>query len=182
MYFGNIKPFSIENGSGIRVSLFVSGCRNHCEQCFSKQTWDFKYGQLFDKAAADQIISQLQQDYCAGLTVLGGEPMEPENQQELLPFLKRVKAEVPSKTIWVYTGFYLGDDLKLYDLLQTGEMACRAQTPIFSDLLAQIDILVDGRFDYRKRNISLSFRGSENQRIINIPETLAKQKVILAEL
>lgn len=182
MYFGNIKSFSIENGSGIRVSLFVSGCRNHCEQCFSKQTWDFNYGRRFDEDTADRIIAQLQQDYCAGLTVLGGEPMEAENQQELLPFLKRVRAEVPDKTIWVYTGFYLGDDFKLYDLLQTGDMAIRAQTPFFEELLAQIDILVDGRYDYRKRNIALNFRGSENQRIIDVRRSLSEKKIVLAEL
>lgn len=182
MNFGNIKPFSIENGTGVRVSLFVSGCRNHCEQCFSRHTWDFDYGQVFDRSVEDQVIEMLKPEYCTGLTVLGGEPMEAENQKELLPFLKRVKEAVPEKTIWIYTGFVLGDDLKLYDNLQTGDMHTRAQTEYFPEILKLIDVLVDGRFEVDRKNISLSFRGSENQRIINVKETLKSGRITLLEL
>ncbi len=107
MNYGNIKPYSIENGVGVRVSLFVSGCRNHCRGCFSAQTWDFGFGEPFTKEVEDHILELLRDDFENGLTVLGGEPMEPENQEALVPFLRRVREELPKKDIWMYTGFVL---------------------------------------------------------------------------
>jgi anaerobic ribonucleoside-triphosphate reductase activating protein len=195
MYYGNIKPFSIENGTGVRVSLFVSGCRNCCKNCFSQQTWDFQYGEPFTEEVEDRIVEMLQRPYVEGLTVLGGEPMEPENQETLLPFLQKVRQNCPDKNVWIYTGFRLEKQEKsrekmqdqtacpfiLHDYEKTGPLAFRANTEYLPQILALTDILVDGRFEEDKKNLILSFRGSENQRILNMKETLATGEFVLSE-
>ncbi len=170
MYYGEIKKRDIANGWGVRVSLFVSGCRNACPHCFNKDTWDFKFGTPFTENTAEEIIKALAPDYINGLTLLGGEPMEPENQEELLRLTERVKAEMPNKDIWCFTGFTL-EELQSRD--------CRANTQFLKPLLSNIDILVDGRYVEALKNISLQFRGSENQRIIDLNATREKGEITL---
>ncbi len=170
MYYGEIKNRDIANGIGVRVTLFVSGCRNHCKNCFQPQTWDFEYGKPFGKETEDYIIELLDSDYISGLTVLGGEPFEPSNQESLLPFLKRVKGELPKKDIWMFTGFTL-EELR--------DANCRACTPHTEDILNIIDVLVDGRFVEELKDITLRFRGSKNQRLIDMKETIKKGEVVM---
>lgn len=172
MHIGQIIFADSANGIGIRVSLFVSGCTNCCPDCFQKETWDFNFGQLFTKEIEDKIIEELKKPYYDGITLLGGEPFEMENQKGLLPLIRRIKKELPSKTIWAYTGF-------LYeDLIKNG----KRHIDITDEILDSIDILVDGRFILSKYNISLNFRGSENQRIIDIKKTRKEGKIILSSL
>ena len=170
MHYGEIKDCDIANGIGVRISLFVSGCRNRCPHCFQPQTWDFTYGDPFTAEVEDKILSMLRPTYIQGLTVLGGEPMEAENQRDLLPFLRRVRDAYPTKTIWIYSGF-------TYEELH--DPACRARCEATDGILSLIDVLVDGRYVEEKRNISLRFRGSENQRLIDLRKTLAAGSVIL---
>lgn len=170
MNYCNVKNCDIANGVGVRVSLFVSGCRNRCKNCFQPETWDFNYGKPFDEQTEEKLIKMLAPSYINGLTVLGGEPMEPENQRALLPFLKKVKADYPQKTIWLYTGFTL-EELRSPD--------CRAHTEYTEEILKLLTVLVDGRFVEEKKNISLRFRGSENQRLIDVAATLAAGSVTL---
>ncbi len=170
MNYGNIKTYSIENGTGVRVSLFVSGCRHHCRECFNPETWDFSYGEPFTKEAEEEIIEAMKPDYMAGLTLLGGDPTEPENQEALLPLLRRIREELPGKTVWVYTGY-------LYeDFLPGGRAHCDAT----DEFLALCHVMVDGPFILEQKDISLKFRGSKNQRIIDLPQTIASGEVILA--
>ena len=164
MYYGNIKKTDIADGDGVRVSLFVSGCRNCCKGCFQPETWDFKYGTEFTQETENQILEFLRPSYISGLTVLGGEPFEEENQRILAPFLRKVKETYPSKTIWCYTGYILEKDL----LPEYGRKHCEAT----GEMLKYIDILVDGPFIEEQKNISLKFRGSENQRILKLKEIL----------
>ena len=164
MYYGNIKKTDIADGDGVRVSLFVSGCRNCCKGCFQPETWDFKYGTEFTQETENQILEFLRPSYISGLTVLGGEPFEKENQRILAPFLRKVKETYPSKTIWCYTGYVLEKDL----LPEDGRKHCEAT----GEMLKYIDILVDGPFIEEQKNISLKFRGSENQRILKLREIL----------
>ena len=164
MNYGNIKRLDIADGEGVRVSLFVSGCRNHCENCFQPETWDFKYGTEFTQETENQILEFLRPSYISGLTVLGGEPFEEENQRILAPFLRKVKETYPSKTIWCYTGYVLEKDL----LPEDGRKHCEAT----GEMLKYIDILVDGPFIEEQKNISLKFRGSENQRILKLKKIL----------
>ena len=164
MYYGNIKKTDIADGDGVRVSLFVSGCRNCCKGCFQPETWDFKYGTEFTQETEKQIIELLKPSYISGLTVLGGEPFEEENQRILAPFLRKVKETYPYKTIWCYTGYVLEKDL----LPEDGRKHCEAT----GEMLKYIDILVDGPFIEEQKNISLKFRGSENQRILKLKEIL----------
>lgn len=170
MNYCNVKNCDIANGVGVRVSLFVSGCRNRCKNCFQPETWDFNYGKPFDEQTEEKLMKMLAPSYINGLTVLGGEPMEPENQRALLPFLKKVKAAYPQKTIWLYTGFTL-EELRSPD--------CRAHTEYTEEILKLLTVLVDGRFVEEKKNISLRFRGSENQRLIDVSATLAGGSVTL---
>ncbi len=170
MNYCNVKNCDIANGVGVRVSLFVSGCRNRCKNCFQPETWDFNYGKPFDEQTEEKLMKMLAPSYINGLTVLGGEPMEPENQRALLPFLKKVKAAYPQKTIWLYTGFTL-EELRSPD--------CRAHTEYTEEILKLLSVLVDGRFVEEKKNISLRFRGSENQRLIDVAATLAAGSVTL---
>lgn len=159
MHYGEIKNCDIANGEGVRVSLFVSGCTNRCEHCFQPQTWDFAYGQPFTKETEDHLLSLLAPDYISGLTLLGGEPFEPANQRVLLPFVRRVREAYPHKTIWSFTGF-------TYEELTTDGSYCRCEAT--DELLSMLDVLVDGRFVEALKDISLCFRGSSNQRLIDL--------------
>ena len=171
MNFGNIKFNDIANGEGIRVSLFVSGCTHHCKNCFNPETWDFNYGKPFTKEIEDNIISALAPDHINGLTLLGGEPMEPANQKALLDFVKRVKSIYPNKTIWCYSGY-------LFDTELLSES--RAHCPWTKELLSYIDILVDGEFKEDLKDITLRFKGSSNQRVIDVQKSLKENKVVLS--
>ena len=159
MNYGNIKECDIADGPGVRVSLFVSGCRHHCKGCFNKETWDFDYGMPYTKETEDEIIRLLAPSYIQGLTLLGGEPFEPENQKQLAGLLKRVRETYPDKDIWCYTG-YLYD----VDLPEGG----RVHTEVTEEMLSYIDVLVDGEFIEEEKDVTLVFRGSRNQRIIEL--------------
>lgn len=174
MHYGAIKYNDIANGEGVRVSLFVSGCTNRCTHCFQKQTWDFEYGEPFTKEVEDKIINGLAKSYVKGLTVLGGEPMEVENQRALLPFLKRVREELPDKTIWLYTG-------NTYEELTSSPGTYEKAIDITRELIDLVDILVDGRFEEEKKSLGLRFRGSTNQRIIDIRKTMKLGEIVLWE-
>ena len=170
MYYGEIKNCDIANGSGVRVTLFVSGCTNRCPGCFQPQTWDFCYGQPFTAETEEMILNMLKPAYIHGLTLLGGDPFEPENQRALLPFLKRVKQLYPAKDIWAFSGF-------TWEELHDSE--AHPCTEVTEEMLSLVDVLVDGRFIEAQKNISLRFRGSENQRIIDVPATVRENKIIL---
>ncbi len=170
MNFCEIKNCDIADGPGVRVTLFVSGCTNHCEGCFQPQTWDFDFGRPFTWETEDELMELLAPGYINGLTLLGGEPMEPSNQRALLPFVTRVKAAYPEKTVWCYSGF------TLEELLTDGS---HPRCQVTDSLLALIDVLVDGKFVLAQKDISLRFRGSRNQRIIDLPETLRTGKICL---
>ena len=162
MKYAAIKSCDIANGPGVRVSLFVSGCRHHCKDCFNPETWDFAYGQPFDEAVMEHILALMAPDYIRGITYLGGEPFEPENQRVLLPFVRRVRAAFPRKTIWCFTGF-------TYDELLTEGSHPRCEAT--DALLSLLDVLVDGRYVEELKDISLRFRGSSNQRLIDLNAT-----------
>lgn len=170
MYYGTIKKRDIANGIGVRVSLFVSGCTRHCKNCFNPETWSFTYGKLFTSETEAEILAALAPDFINGLTVLGGEPFEPENQRALLPFLRRVRQAYPGKDIWCYTGCTLETDLA-----PGGSHFCEAT----DSLLGLIDVLVDGAFVESLKDITLRFRGSANQRLIDLPATLACGEAVL---
>ena len=170
MYYGTIKNCDIANGEGVRVTLFVSGCTNRCKGCFQPQTWDFGYGQPFTAETEAEVLSLLAPDYINGLTLLGGEPFEPENQRALLPFLRRVREQYPRKTVWAFTGF-------TYEALLTGGSRPRCEAT--DELLSLLDVLVDGPFVERLHDISLRFRGSSNQRLIDLNETRRMGRIVL---
>jgi len=172
MNYGNIKNFDVANGAGVRVTLFVSGCTNHCEHCFQPQTWDFDYGEPFTRETEDKLLDMLAVPYIRGLTVLGGEPFEPSNQRALLPFLRRVREAYPAKDIWAFSGFTLEE-------LQTD--GHRARCEATDGMLSLIDVLVDGRYVHALRNLSLKFRGSSNQRLIDMRATRERGEVVLWE-
>ena len=163
MHYGELKKCDIANGIGVRVTLFVSGCTNHCPDCFQPQTWDFDYGKAFTDETKAEIFAELDKSYVNGLTVLGGEPFEPRNQRELLPLLGEVRERYPDKTIWCFTGFRLEDEL-----LREGSYP---RCEVTDGMLACIDVLVDGRFVKELKDISLQFRGSRNQRVIDMNRT-----------
>lgn len=170
MNYAEIKSCSIENGTGVRVSLFVSGCRHHCKECFNAETWDFNYGKPYTVETENLLLEQLAPDYIAGLTLLGGDPTEPENQRALLPLLQRMRKELPGKTVWAYSGY-------LYeDFLPGGRAYCE----VTEEYMELIDILVDGPFLLEQKDISLLFRGSANQRIIDVPKSRACGDVVIA--
>lgn len=173
MNYGEIKKCDIANGLGVRVSLFVSGCTHHCKNCFNQATWNFSYGEEYTSQTELQILEYLKPAYITGLSLLGGEPFEPQNQRVLVQLLKRVKREFPLKNIWCYTGYTLENDL----LCES-----RARCEVTDEMLSYIDVLVDGEYVEEKKNISLKFRGSENQRLINLPKSLEKNEVILLQL
>ena len=170
MNYATIKYCDIANGEGVRTSLFVSGCRRHCPNCFNAVAWDFNYGEPFTKEVRNKILESLAPGYLNGLSLLGGEPIEPENQRELLPFVKNVKALYPSKTIWCYTGNHFEQEI-----LRPGCGRCE----VTDEFLQYIDVLVDGDFVQDKYDISLRFRGSSNQRIIDMNRTRAAGHVVL---
>ena len=169
MYYGEIKKVDIANGPGTRVSLFVSGCRRHCKDCFNAETWDFSFGEPFTAQTEQEILRLLAPGYIHGLTVLGGEPFEPENQRALLPFLKKVRERFPKKNIWCYTGY-------LFDKELLGES--RARCECTDELVSLIDVLVDGEFVQELYSVALAFRGSENQRIIDVKKSLETGEIV----
>lgn len=170
MNYAEIKNCDIANGLGVRVSLFVSGCTHHCKNCFNEVTWDFYYGKVFDEKVEEQILEYLKPNHITGLTLLGGEPMEPSNQRALLPFIKKVKETYPNKDIWMYSGYVFDKEL-----LQES----RARCEVTDELLSYTDVLVDGRFVEELKDLSLKFRGSSNQRIIDVQESLKTNQVVL---
>ena len=169
MNYGEIKNFDIANGEGVRVSLFVSGCTHHCKNCFNPETWSFDFGEPFTREVEDKILAELAPEYINGLSLLGGEPFEPSNQAALLPFLRRVKERYPGKTIWCYSGYLFDKEL---------QNDSRARCEYTDEMLSLIDVLVDGEFVQELYNISLQFRGSENQRIIDVQKSLASGEVV----
>ncbi|WP_408069759.1 anaerobic ribonucleoside-triphosphate reductase activating protein [Butyrivibrio sp. JL13D10] len=174
MNYAEIKKTDIANGTGVRTSLFVSGCTHHCKGCFNEETWDFDFGKPFTREVEDEIIESLRPAYVTGLTILGGEPMEIVNQKSLRPFIERVREELPNKTIWIYSG-YVWEEL-------TDKNNKRCHCEDTEKILSMIDVLVDGEFVIDLKNISLKFRGSSNQRIINVKDTINEGKIVLSEL
>ena len=165
MNYASIKNCDIANGPGVRVSLFVSGCTHHCQDCFNQEAWDFNYGQVFDQSVMDHLLELLQPGYIRGITYLGGEPLDPRNQGGLLELSRQIKARMPEKSIWCFTG-YVWEHLP--------------RVPgVTDELLSLCDVLVDGPFVAAKKNLSLRFRGSENQRLIDVPRSLAEKQVVL---
>ena len=165
MNYAALKKFDIANGPGVRVSLFVSGCRHHCKNCFNREAWDFDFGRPFTKQTEEEILAELDKDYIKGLSLLGGEPFEPENRAALTQLLKRVREKYPEKTVWCYTGFEFE---KLTD-------------PTAKAMLSLIDVLVDGKFVEELKSPDLIFRGSSNQRIIDVKKSLEAGEVIWLE-
>lgn len=174
MNYCEIKKNDIANGLGIRTTLFVSGCTHQCKGCFQPQTWNFAYGKAFTHDVENAILASLEPYYISGLTLLGGEPFEPRNQEDLLAFLHRVKEAYPKKNIWAYSGYTLE---QLF-----GKEPSRARCKYTDEMLSLIDVLVDGEFEEDKKDISLRFRGSANQRIIDMKKTLESGEIVLFEL
>ena len=172
MYYGNIKYFDIADGPGVRTTLFVSGCSHHCPGCFQPETWEFDFGRPYTAETEAEIIASLAPGYVDGLTLLGGEPMEKVNQRALLPLVKKVRELYPDKDIWCYTGYTLETDLLA---------PSRARCEVTDELLSYIDVLVDGEFVEAQRDLTLLFRGSRNQRLIDLPASLKKGETILWE-
>ncbi len=170
MNYATIKKYDVANGPGVRVSLFVSGCTHHCKGCFNAEAWDFNYGKPFTDDTADEIIYALSHEYIKGLSLLGGEPFETCNQAALAPLLERVKKEYPQKTVWCYSGYDFEKDISAFRL---------GAPDVTKRMLACIDVLVDGEFVEDKKDLNLRFRGSSNQRILDVPASLASGKPIL---
>ena len=169
MNYATIKKNDVANGEGVRVSLFVSGCRHHCKNCFNKEAWDFGYGAPYTEKIESEILAALKPRFVSGLSLLGGEPFEPENQADVLSLVKRVKAEMPEKTVWCYTGF-------LYENIRDGKVG---DPVVANELLSYIDVLVDGKFVEELKSLMLKFKGSSNQRTILVKETLEKNEIVL---
>lgn len=170
MNYADIKRCDVANGPGVRVSVFVSGCTHHCKECFNPETWDFAYGDPFTEETIDLVMEYLKPDYIKGLTLLGGEPLEHENQKGLLPLLRRVHETYPEKTVWCFTGYDFQRDV-------TGRMLQEWQET--EELLSYIDVIVDGEFEIDKKDLGLVFKGSSNQRSILVQESLAEGKLVL---
>ena len=170
MNYAIIKKYDIANGPGVRVSLYVSGCRNHCKNCFNPETWDFDYGKPFTKEVEDEIIEAMKPDYIEGFTLLGGDPFEPENQVALAPFMARLRKLYPKKSFWCYTGYDLEAELL------TGK---QGDIDSVMKILSTLDVLVDGRFVENLKDLNLRFRGSSNQRIILMRPTLKNDEIVL---
>ena len=169
MHYCELKNCDVANGPGVRVTLFVSGCRNRCPGCFQPETWDFAYGSPFDREAEERVLSLLRPGYVRGLTVLGGEPFEPENQRALYPFLLRFREAFPAKDLWLFSGY-------TFETLLSG---AHPRTEITESILALGDVLVDGPFVEAQKDLTLRFRGSRNQRILSLPESLLKREPVL---
>ena len=170
MNYAKIKWYDVSNGPGVRVSLYVSGCRNPCKNCFNPETWDFGYGQPFTSETEDKILKAMEPDYIRGFTLLGGDPFEPDNAEVLAPFMRRMRKQYPEKSIWCFTGYYYERDLL------TGK---KGDHDTVIKLLRCLDVLVDGRFVEELKDINLRFRGSSNQRIILVKESLKRDKIVL---
>ena len=169
MYFSEIKECDIANGPGVRVTLFVSGCTHHCKGCFNEMTWDFQYGRQFGEEDIEKILKLLDPSYIAGLTLLGGEPMEYVNQQGLLPLLRSVKEKYPEKSVWCYTGYLYDKDI-LQDFCKKWQET--------EEMLSYLDVIVDGEFVEELKDISLRFRGSSNQRIIDVKKSMNTGEIV----
>ena len=170
MNYATIKKYDVANGPGVRVSLFVSGCSHHCKGCFNQEAWDYNYGNAFTEQTEEEVMEALKPDYIKGLSLLGGEPLDLKNQEGILPVVKKAKELYPDKPIWCYTGY-------LFDKQVVGEMAKNNQTT--NELLKYIDYVVDGQFVEALKNPSLKFRGSANQRIIDVQKSLQSNEVVL---
>ena len=170
MNYVTIKPRDIANGPGVRVSLFVSGCTHRCPGCFNEEAWDFDYGQPFDQSTIEEILELLQPDYVQGLTLLGGEPFDPRNQSAIVELLRQIKAKYPHKSIWAFSGYLFDRDI----------LPGRLGDPsITREYLSYLDVLVDGPFIQSRKNLTLRFRGSDNQRLIDVPASLSRGEVVL---
>ena len=172
MNYAQIRKLDVTNGPGVRTTLFVSGCTHKCKGCFNEEAWDFKYGHEYTQKEEDKIIELLKPDYIEGITILGGEPFEYVNQKGILPLLRRIRKELPNKTIWCFSGYTFDTDIL--------ENMCNKYKET-KELISYIDVLVDGKFEIDKKNFKLKFRGSSNQRIINVKESLKNNKVILMD-
>lgn len=170
MNYATIKNCDIANGPGVRVSLFVSGCTHHCPGCFNEIAWDFLYGEPFTQDTVNSILEMLRPGYIRGLTLLGGEPFEPQNQEPIVRLLRQVKKEFPQKSIWAFSGYLMDRDIL------SGRLG---DWEITREYLSYLDVLVDGPFIEAKKNLSLRFRGSENQRLIDVPATLGSGEIVL---
>lgn len=170
MNYAEIKPCDIANGPGVRVSLFVSGCPHRCKGCFNEVAWDYAYGQPFTQETIDHILSLLTPPHIRGLTLLGGEPFAPDNQQAVVELLRQIRKKLPQKSIWAFTGYLLDRDLLSG---QVGDPA------LVQEYLSYLDVLVDGPFIEARKNLGLRFRGSDNQRLIDMPATLAQGEIVL---
>lgn len=169
MNYADIKKIDVANGEGVRVSVFVSGCNHHCKGCFNQCAWDFNYGKKFTEKEEQQIIDYMNHDYISGLSLLGGEPLEPRNQEGLLSLVKKVKEKFPNKNIWCYTGFDFEKDV-------VGKMAKDNETT--RELLKYIDVIVDGKFEEDKKDLKLQFRGSSNQKIVDVKKSLQTGQIV----
>ena len=172
MNYADIKKADVANGLGVRVSVFVSGCNHHCKNCFNQEAWDFNYGKEFTQKEIDKVIEELDHPYVSGLSLLGGEPLEHTNQKGLLPLVKKVKEKFPDKNIWCYTGYTFDKDV-VDRMCKTWE-----ETP---ELLSYLDVIVDGKFEEDKKDLKLRFRGSSNQRVIDVQKSLKAKKTVLFE-
>ncbi|MBR7178710.1 MAG: anaerobic ribonucleoside-triphosphate reductase activating protein [Oscillospiraceae bacterium] len=172
MNYATIKTRDIANGPGVRVCLFVSGCTHHCKGCFNQEAWDFDFGQPFTQETIDYILDQLSPSFVKGLTLLGGEPFEPQNQPAIVELLRQIKAKYPEKSIWAFSGYLFDRDILV------GRLGDPAVT---REYLSYLDVLVDGPFVESKKNLTLRFRGSENQRLIDVPKSLASGEIVLWE-
>lgn len=169
MNYADIKSADVANGLGVRVSVFVSGCNHHCKGCFNSEAWDFNYGKPFTQECIDKVLKELDKPYIKGLSLLGGEPLELKNQEGLLPLLRQVKQKHPEKDIWCYTGFTFDRDV-IDGMCKINENT--------KELISYVDVVVDGKFEEDKKDLSLKFRGSSNQRIIDVKKSLKENKVI----
>lgn len=182
MYYAAIKKTDVANGPGIRVSLFVSGCTHGCKGCFNREAWDFRYGEEYTEETEKEILAALAPDYIRGLSVLGGEPMEPGNRETVLGLLERVHAQYPEKSIWCYTGYDFEKDVLRWEAQEkAGSPEAAAQPGTVSRLLGLIDVLVDGEFVEERKNLRLAFRGSENQRLIDVKKSRQTGETVCLE-
>ncbi len=173
MNYADIKQYDVANGPGIRISLFVSGCTHHCKGCFNKEAWDFGYGMPFTEQTIEKVLAYMEPPYIKGLTLLGGEPMEPQNQPSVLALLRRVKQAYPEKSVWMFSGYDFERDI-------LGRML--SEVPETKELLSYLEVLVDGRFIEELKSLSLRFKGSSNQRTILVQESLAAGSIVLYDL
>lgn len=173
MNYGEIKKCDIANGPGVRASLFVSGCTHHCKNCFNEDTWDFGFGIPYTQETENEVIEALAPSYIAGFSLLGGEPFEPPNQRMLVPLLQRIRKTYPHKSIWCYTGYLLDEDL---------QKESRARCEVTDEMLSYIDVLVDGEFVEEEKDITLVFKGSYNQRIIDMKKSLEEKEIVMKEM